>query len=97
MRWGFSNVNQVEKIGKMLTRRPAAGRFREQLFWLVDIIYACKSSDNIILAGEAGLVEDALGSLGEFLETGDLSALELATSRVEKFATVVNAVVSKST
>ncbi|MCK5688512.1 hypothetical protein KAI87_04535 [Myxococcota bacterium] len=81
----------------MLSRRPPAGRFREQLFWLVDIIYACKSSDHIILAGEAGLVEDALGSLGEFLETGDMAALELATSRVEKFAAVVNAVVAEAT
>ena len=30
----------VEKISRMLHRRPPQGRFREQLFWLVDIIYA---------------------------------------------------------
>jgi len=84
----------VEKIARMLHRRPPHGRFREQLFWLVDIVYACKSSGNPLLADEARLVEDALGRLGEYLETGDHAALDDATLQVEQFARVVTAAVS---
>jgi hypothetical protein len=79
----------LDKIARMLHRRPPQGRFREQLFWLVDLIYACKSSGDNALAAEAQLVEDALGLLGEFLETGDRDALERATARVEQFANAV--------
>ncbi len=78
----------------MLLRRPPQGRFREQLFWLVDIIYACKSSGDEGLAGEAQGVEDALGRLGEYLETGDTRALDDATAHVEKFARSVKAAVA---
>ena len=84
----------VEKIARMLHRRPPQGRFREQLFWLVDIVYACKSSGDKLLAQEARLVEDALGRLGEYLETGDAAALDDATTQVEQFARVVTAAVS---
>ncbi len=83
----------VEKIALMLRRRPLEGRFREQLFWLVDLVYACKSSGNETLATEARLVEDALGSLGEYLETGNREALGQASARVEQFARVVKKVV----
>jgi hypothetical protein len=83
----------VEKIARMLHRRPPQGRFREQLFWLVDLIYACKSSGDNALAAEAQLVEDALGLLGQFLETGDRDALESASLRVEQFAQAVKAAV----
>ena len=70
--------------------------FREQLFWLVDLIYACKTSGDNALAAEAQLVEDALGSLGEFLETGDKDSLARATARVEHFARLVKAAVAAS-
>lgn len=78
----------------MLMRRPPQGRFREQLFWLVDIIYACKSSGDAGLVAEAEAVEDALGRLGEYLETGDTRALDDATAHVEKFARSVKAAVA---
>ncbi|MBI5507181.1 MAG: hypothetical protein HY903_00385 [Deltaproteobacteria bacterium] len=78
----------------MLRRRPPQGRFREQLFWLVDIIYACKASGDKLLVAEARLVEDALGRLGEYLETGEAAALEDATTQVEQFARVVTAAVA---
>lgn len=68
----------VEKIAQMLRRRPPQGRFREQLFWLVDIIYACKASDDASLQQEAAIVESALGRLGEYLETGEKRALDAA-------------------
>ena len=47
----------IEKVARMLTRRPPDGRLREQLFWLVDIVYACKSSGDKALFGQAQLVE----------------------------------------
>ena len=84
----------MEKISRMLHRRPPQGRFREQLFWLVDIIYACKASGESTLVIEAKIMEDALGRLGEFLETGDMGALDDATEHVEKFARIVRAAVS---
>jgi hypothetical protein len=83
-----------ERIARMLLRRPPQGKFREQLFWLVDVIYACKSSGDEELASAALVVEDALGRLGEYLETGDLHALEDATARVESFARTVKAVMN---
>jgi hypothetical protein len=79
----------------MLDRRPPDGRLREQLFWLVDIVYACKASGDGVLAEQAQLVEDALGNLGTYLETGDTEALDHATVRVQEFARVVNTKVTK--
>lgn len=79
----------VDKIVRMLSRRPPPGRFREQLFWLVDLVYACKASGNPELVKNARLVEDALGSLGQYLETGDTEALNEASARIEQFATAV--------
>ena len=87
----------VEKISRMLHRRPPQGRFREQLFWLVDIIYACKASGDTTLVAEAKLMESALGRLGEFLETGDLAKLDDAARHVEQFARVVKAAVGART
>lgn len=79
----------VEKIVRILHRRPPSRRPREQLFWLVDLIYACKSSGDQDLAREAHWVEDALGRLGSFLETGEPHALNDASARVEQFARAV--------
>ncbi|MEK7705241.1 MAG: hypothetical protein AAB426_09800 [Myxococcota bacterium] len=78
----------------MLLRRPPDGRLREQLFWLVDIVFACKSSEDVDLAGQASLVEEALGNLGDYLETGDTDALEVATKRVEQFARLIRSKVT---
>jgi hypothetical protein len=84
----------LDKIARMLQRRPPAGRFREQLFWLVDVIYACKASGEQALVAQAQLVEEALGRLGEFLETGDNSLLDEAMTRIEAFARIVKSAVS---
>jgi hypothetical protein len=83
-----------EKISQILQKRPPQGRFRDQLFWLVDLIYACKASNNRVLIEEAKLMEKALKHLGEFLETGNQLALDEATKRVEQFARIVKASVS---
>ncbi|MEO1172307.1 MAG: hypothetical protein AAFX94_09680 [Myxococcota bacterium] len=88
-------MSSVEKISRMLRRRPPPGRFREQLFWLVDIVYACKASEDKTLVAEATLVEEALGQLGEYIETGDESSLEEASKRVEQFGRMVRAAVSQ--
>lgn len=85
----------VDRIVQVLRRRPAPGQFREQLFWLVDLIYACKASGDNALAAEAQVVEDALGALGEFLETGNEDALGRATAQVEHFARLVRQVVGE--
>ncbi len=87
-------MQAAEKIARMLSRRPPQGKFREQLFWLVDLVYACKNSGDAELLRQARLVESALGSLGEFLETGDRDALDEATAQVEQFARAVKSVVS---
>jgi hypothetical protein len=79
----------VEKISRMLDRRPPSGRLREQLFWLVDLVFACKASGDQRLASEARLVEDALGAMGEYLETGNSDALRDSSARVEQFARAV--------
>ncbi len=84
----------VERIARMLQRRPGEGKLREQLFWLVDLVYACKSSGDERLASEARLVEDALGAMGEYLETGNADALSSARTRVEQFALAVTSVVA---
>ena len=72
----------------------APGRFREQLFWLVDIVYACKASGDQVLSEQAQLVEDALGRLGEYIETGEEGALDDASARVEQFARMVKEAVA---
>jgi hypothetical protein len=78
----------------MLERRPPESRFRDQLFWLVDLVYACKSSGDTELVKHARLVEDALGDLGEFMQTGASEALAQASARVEDFARAVKAAVN---
>ena len=84
----------VEKIARMLRRRPPQGKFREQLFWLVDLVYACKASGDRNVETSARLVEDALGCLGEFLETGSEQALGNASEHIEEFGRVIKAAVA---
>ncbi len=82
----------VEKIRLALQRRPAENQFREQLFWLVDLIYACTASGDPALIGHARLLESSLGSLGKYLETGEVESLESAQKNLEEFARRINAV-----
>lgn len=89
----------IERVAELLERRPVASaavanRYREQLFWLVDLIYACKTSGEPELVAKGAVVEEALGSLGEFLETGDHAALRRASAQVEAFAALVKAAVA---
>ncbi|MFX0048436.1 MAG: toll/interleukin-1 receptor domain-containing protein [Candidatus Hermodarchaeota archaeon] len=88
------NDESMEKISKLLESRPPQGQFREQLFWLVDVIYACKASNNRLLVEEAKLIEKALGKLGEFLKSGNQEALEDAGVRIKQFARIVKAAVT---
>jgi len=84
----------TENISKLLHKRPPQGQFRDQLFWLVDLIYACKASNNLVLKEEAKLMEKALAHLSDFLETGNQSGLDEATKRVEQFARIVKSAVT---
>ncbi len=86
--------DSMENISKMLHKRPPQGRFRDQLFWLVDLIYACKASNNLVLKEEAKLMEKALAHLSDYLETGNQAALDEATQRVEQFARIVKSAVT---
>lgn len=86
--------DSMKKISSILKRRPPQGQFRDQLFWLVDIIYACKASGNVMLVEEAKLMEKVLGSLSEFLKNGNQQALNDATTRITQFARIVKAAVA---
>jgi hypothetical protein len=46
-------ITSLEKIKELLERKPPRENKREQLFWLVDVVYACK------LSGSEALVRDA--------------------------------------
>ena len=78
-----------EKIARALTRRPDSADFRKQVFWLVDVIYACKASEDQALVGKSHLLEDALGCLGQFLESGDAQALAQTHAHLEAFGQFV--------
>jgi hypothetical protein len=82
----------VEKIRLALQRRPADNQFREQLFWLVDLIYACTASGDASLIAHARLLESSLGNLGTYLETGEAEALQSAQHNLEEFVRRINAV-----
>jgi len=84
----------MEKISELLESRPPKDRFRDQLFWLVDIINACKNTNNRTLIEEAKLMEKALGDLGTFLETGNSQELNKAILHVEQFSRIVKAAVA---
>jgi hypothetical protein len=84
----------MEKISELLELRPPKDRFRDQLFWLVDIINACKNTNNRTLIEEAKLMEKALGDLGTFLETGNSRELNKAILHVEQFSRIVKAAVA---
>lgn len=89
-----TSENSMEKISEILKSRPRKGQFRDQVFWLVDIINACKASNNRVLTEESKIMEKALGDLGKFLETGEVKEIENATRKVEQFARIIKAVVA---
>ena len=76
---------KLESIVEVLKRRPQADNHREQLFWLVDVVYACKQSGSQALAQDAAEVEQALGSLQRLIGEEDTAALRNAASVVESF------------
>ncbi len=75
----------LEKLRELLERKPPRENKREQLFWLVDVVYACKFSGSEALAKEAAEVEQALGSLERLIEEEDSDALKSAAVGVETF------------
>lgn len=79
----------VERVSRMMLRRPGPGQLREQLFWLVDVVYACKSSGDQTLEESAALVEEAVGLFGSYMEKGDDEALERAVVCIEQFGAIV--------
>ena len=98
-----SAIFAFNEIWKILEKRPTAGPdgdredlFREQLYWLVDLIQACKRSRDPTLMGEAKVVEKALEDMGRYLETGDTENLDAAARQVERFARVVKAASDKN-
>lgn len=77
----------IDKVIQMLRRQPSdPADFRARLFWLVDVVYACRASEDPFLQEHAELVEEALGALGGYLESGDETQLGLATRRVATFS-----------
>lgn len=96
-RYGILVSHRIQEI---LQRRPVStgdtGAFREQLFWLVDLIYACKATGDAELSAQAAVVEDALASLGEFLETGNRGALRQATAQVDELAARIKTYLSEA-
>jgi len=78
-------TTSLEKIKELLDRKPPRENKREQLFWLVDVVYACKQSGSEALAQDAAEVEEALGSLQKLIGEEDTVALRNAASVVESF------------
>lgn len=78
-----------EKLQRALARRPRDGDFRGNLFWLVDVIYACKASSDPEMRRQAPLLEDALGALGGYLETGEEGQWQRTQASLAAFANFV--------
>lgn len=78
-----------EKLARAMSRRPEEDDFRKQVFWLVDVIYACKASQDQAVVDQSRLLEDALGCLGRFLETGDRALLDETHAHLSAFAQFV--------
>ena len=79
-----------EKLARALTRRPDPADFRQYLFWLVDVIYACKASKDPVLLRQARLLEDALGYFGAFLESGAPDHFSRLQQNLDAFARFVS-------
>lgn len=82
----MDHVKSREKISRALLRRPDPKDLRQYLFWLVDVIYACKATKDPVLLEQARLLEDALGHFGAFLESGQPDELANLEHNLEQFA-----------
>lgn len=71
----------------MLDKRPAREDLQAQLFWLVDVIFACSEAG---MLGEATHLRRALGFLGSYLEEHAEEALGKAISELEAFEKLLN-------
>lgn len=70
------------KVRRLLERRPLRDDFQGQLFWLVDIIFACGEAG---LLSEASHLRKALGHLGRYLEEHTQQELDLALTELGRF------------
>lgn len=87
----MDHVKSREKISRALLRRPDPADLRQYLFWLVDVIYACKATKDPVLLDQARLLEDALGHFSAFLEGGQPQELEHLEHNLERFARFITA------
>ena len=71
----------------MLDKRPAKEDLHAQLFWLVDVIFACSEAS---MLGEATHLRRALGYLGNYLEEHSQDALGKALGELEAFEKRLN-------
>lgn len=78
-----------EKIARAWGRKPKGADTRQQLFWLVDLIYACKGAQDPAVRAQAAVLEEALGAMGTFLETGDAGALTTTEQNLRRFGAFV--------
>ena len=70
------------RLRRLLERRPPRSDLSAQMFWLVDVIFACSESN---LTDEAALLRSALGHLGRYLEEGQAAALGAALNELAAF------------
>ena len=84
--------DSLREIRRILQARPLNPEPRKQLFWLVELIYACKKSGISAVVAEAQLMEDALGKLGEYLETADPNTLRHAEELIHQFSQFLEAI-----
>ena len=70
------------KIRRLLDKRPTKDDLQAQLFWLVDVIFACGETN---MLHEAAHLRRALGHLGKYLEDHDEPELARAMSELEAF------------
>lgn len=85
-------ADSLREIRRILDARPLTPEPRKQLFWLVKLIYACKGSGISAVVAEARLMEDALGNLGEYLETADQNTLRRAEELIHQFSQFLEAI-----
>jgi hypothetical protein len=70
------------KIRRLLDKRPAKQDLQAQLFWLVDVIFACGEAS---MLHEAAHLRRALGHLGKYLEEHQDDELARAMSELDEF------------
>lgn len=76
------NDRLPNRLRRLLDKRPPKADLSAQMFWLVDVIFACSELE---LRDEAALLRSALGHLGRYLEEGQSSELGAALTDVDAF------------